>query len=115
MKGGDIKMENLNQKIEGKMKARETKVGNSWRPEPGEILEGIVEKLGDTITDFGDQSFMEVTTGLGKVTVWLNPILQEQVEAEEVSTGDHIAIKFIGMKKSRKGNRQYKDFVLVKE
>lgn len=107
-------MENLNQKIEDKMKERETKVGNSWRPEEGEVLEGVVEKLGDTITDFGDQSFLEISTGLGKYTVWLNPILQEQVEAEEVGKGDHIAIKFLGLKKSKKGNRQYKDFVLVK-
>jgi len=107
-------MENLNQKIEAKMKQRETKIGNSWRPEEGEILEGVVEKLGDSITIYGDQSFLEVTTGLGKVTVWLNSILQEQVEEEEISKGDHIAIKYLGLKKSKKGDRQWKDFIVVK-
>lgn len=107
-------MENLNEKLAEKEKARATSIGNTWRPEEGEVLEGIVEKLGDTITEYGDQSFVEVTTGLGKYTVWLNSILSEQVEAEEVAKGDHIAIKFLGLKKSRKGDRSYKDFVLVK-
>lgn len=107
-------MENLNEKIEAKMKERETKIGNSWRPEPNEILEGIVEKIGSTITDYGDQNYIEVATGLGKYTVWCNSILQEQIDEESVAVGDHIGIKFLGLKTTKGGKRKYKDFILVK-
>lgn len=105
----------LTEKLAEKEKERQTAVGNSWRPEPGEVIEGVVGKMGDTITDYGDQSYIELATGLGKVTVWLNSILAEQVEKEDIKAGDSIAVKFIGFKNSKKGNRKYKDYILVKE
>ncbi len=107
-------MDNLMEKLNEKEKYRQG-ASNSWRPEPGEAVEGIVEKIGDTITEFGDQSYVELATGMGKVVVWLNSILQEQVDKEDVKRGDRIAVKFIGFKNTKKGNRKYKDYVLVKE
>jgi hypothetical protein len=105
----------LKEKLAEKEKQRSTSIGNSWRPKEGDTIEGIIEKVDETITEFGEQHFLELATGDGKVTVWCNSILNEQVESEDVKPGDHILIKFLGLKKSRKGNRSYKDYLIAKE
>jgi hypothetical protein len=107
---------NLKEKLAEKEQERQTNTGNSWRPEPGETIEGTIKRVNETtITEYGEQSFIELTTADGTVTVWCNSILSEQIESEDVKPGDHVAIKFLGLKKSKRGNRQYKNYILVKE
>lgn len=79
----------------------------SWRPNEGEIIEGVVKDLGKTITDFGEQNYLTLETTDGKVfTVWLNKILQEQAEKEGVQVGDKIALNIWEKSKAQKIKRK---------
>ncbi len=103
-----------------KLKEKEQEKGKKsifWRPNPGDILEGRVLAIGSTITSFGDGDYVELETTDGqKITIWLNSILKKLVEQEDVSEGDRVAIKFVGVVTSSKNKkRAYKDYVLVKD
>jgi len=114
-KGGD--MTDLSRKLEEKKKER-SKHGKSifWRPvNQGDRVEGIVRKMGTTITAYGESDFIELETDQGMVTVWLNSVLKRQVEEEKVREDDHIAIEFLGVVSSSKNKKKaYKDYILVK-
>ncbi|MFZ6007212.1 MAG: hypothetical protein ACOYU2_06105 [Nitrospirota bacterium] len=87
-----------------------------WKPEPDEIIEGIVEEMGETITPNGDAEFIQIQTDEGKkIMVFINSILQKLIVQEDVKTGDRIAIKYLGLVQSKKTNRKYKDYILVKD
>lgn len=108
----------LAEKIEQKEKERQTRFQTIfWKPQPGEVLEGTVRALGTTITTYGEQEYADVETADGTVyTVFLTRLLQDLFDAEGISEGDRIAIKFVGIKASAKNkNKTYKDFVVVKD
>lgn len=87
-----------------------------WKPEPGGIIEGVVEEVGETITENGDAEYVQIATDDGKkFMVFQNSVLKKLIEAEDVTIGDRIAIKFIGLTQSKKSKRKYKDYILVKE
>lgn len=87
-----------------------------WRPEEGEILEGVVTEMGETITEFGDAEYLQLLTDNGKkFMVFLNSALHRLIEAEDVKTGDRIAIKYLGLVQSKKTKRKFKDYILVKD
>lgn len=87
-----------------------------WKPEKGEVLEGTVDEIGHTITDYGDADFISLTTDdEQKYMIFLNSVLSRLVDEEDVRPGDRIAIKYIGMKQSKKSNKKYKDYLLVKD
>ena len=106
----------LDQKLKEKEQERQ-KNRTIWKPEKeGEILEGKVTQLGRTITPFGEADFCEIMTSEGQVwTVFLNVVLADRFHEENVQKGDTIAIKFAGMKKSKKGKKTYRDFIVVKD
>ncbi len=97
-----------------KLKEKKQRQGYVWHPEVGEILEGKVSEMGDTITANGDAKYAHMETETGKITVFLNSVLQKQFEEEKVDEGDTIAIEFLGMVMSQKGKREYKNFCVVK-
>lgn len=86
-----------------------------WKPQEGEILEGVVTEFGETITEFGDAEYAQVETEGKKYMVFLNFGLKKQVDAEGVKEGDRVAIKFLGLVQSKKSKRKFKDYLLVKE
>jgi hypothetical protein len=47
--------------------------------------------------------------------VYVNKILGDQIDAEAVGKGDRIAIKFLGLEKSKRGNKRYKNYLLAKD
>jgi len=99
-----------------KLAAKKAGQGETWKPETiGDILEGKVIELGDTITEYGEAKYAHLETENGKVTVWLNSVLQQQFTDEKVEEGDVIAIEYTGMTKSKNGKRAYKSFVVVKD
>jgi len=114
-KGGD--MTDLSRKLEEKKKER-SKHGKSifWRPvNQGDRVEGIVRKMGTTITTFGESDYLELETDQGMMTVWLNSVLKRQVEEEKVHEDDHVMIEFLGVVSSSKNKKKaYKDYILVK-
>lgn len=86
-----------------------------WKPKEGDVLEGIVQKRGTTITQYGERDFIEVITDEGKTyTIFCNKVLIEQ--AEGVGKGERIAIKYLGEVQSAKaGKKKYKDYILVSD
>jgi len=87
-----------------------------WRPEEGEILEGVVTEMGETITENGDAEYLQLSTDDGKkFMVFINSVLHRLIEQEDVKTGDRIAVKFLGLVQSKKTKRKFKDYILVKD
>jgi len=109
-------MSKLDQRLKEKEQER-ARVRTIWKPEKeGEILEGKVTQLGRTITPFGESPYCEIATQDGQVwTVFMNVVLADRFKEENVQKGDTIAIKFAGMKKSKKGKKTYRDFVVAKD
>ncbi len=110
-------MGNLIDKIKEKEQERQKEFSVLfWKPEPGQIVEGVVEEIGNTITEHGDAEYVQIATDEGKkFMVFLNSVLHKLMEAEEVKVGDRIAIKYAGLVESKKSKRKFKDFILVKE
>ena len=87
-----------------------------WRPEPGEIIEGEVIEMGETITENGDAEYVQICADDGKkFMVFINSVLQKLILSEDVKVGDRIAIKFLGLVKSKKSKHKFKDYILVKD
>ena len=87
-----------------------------WKPAEGEILEGVVTEMGDTITEHGDAEYLDIETDGGKkFTVFINSVLRKLIAGEDVKVDDRIAIKYLGLVQSKKSNRKFKDYILVKE
>lgn len=98
-----------------KLKAKKEQQSGVWHPEEGDILEGRVTEIGNTITANGDAKYAHIETEQGKVTVFLNSVLQKQFEQEKVDIGDTIGIEFLGKVKSRKGkNKEYFNYLVAK-
>jgi len=105
----------LDQKLKEKEQERQ-KNRTIWKPEKeGETIQGKVTKIGKTITPFGEADYMEVETSPGQFqTIFMNVVLADRIREEGVNQGDTIAIKYMGMRKSKKGKKSYRDFVVAK-
>lgn len=87
-----------------------------WKPQEGEIIEGTIEEIGETITEYGDSEYVQIPTDdQKKYMVFINSVLKKLVEAEDVKVGDRVAIKYLGLSQSKKTKRKYKDYILVKD
>jgi len=112
-------MSALSEKLEAKVKAKEQAKRQSqrqiWKPQKeGETLHGTVVALGTTITPFGEAEYCDIKEDDGKTwTVFLNKVLKDQFEADFVQKGTRVLIKFMGLKNSKKGSRQYKDYLVI--
>jgi DNA helicase TIP49 (TBP-interacting protein) len=104
-----------------KLKEKESEIEKGydvlfWKPEPGEIIEGVVGEIGTTITGFGDSDYIQIQTEDDKkYMIFCNGYLKRLLEEEEVQEGDFIAIKFAGYVQSKKyKTRKFKSYILVK-
>ena len=99
-----------------KLKAKKEAGANSafWKPNEGDVLEGEVILIGTTITENGDAKYCDIQTETGKLSVFINSVLEKQFAQEGVEEGDTIAIEYLGKVKSKKGKREYKNYVVVK-
>src|SRR5271157_3116912 len=112
--GGENSMSALTEKLKAKKQALNDSA--FWHPEEGDTLEGEVVKRGTTITREGEAEFAEIATEDGKiVTIFLNSVLLKEFEKEKIEEGDTIAIEYLGKVKSRKSQREYKNFIAVKD
>src|SRR5271157_5808955 len=112
--GGENSMSALTEKLKAKKQA----INDSafWHPEEGDVLEGEVVKRGTTITREGEAEFAEISTEEGKIlTVFLNSVLIKEFDKEKIEEGDTIAIEYLGKVKSQKSQREYKNFIAVKD
>lgn len=101
-----------------KLKVKKQAINDAafWHPEEGDVLEGELVKKGTTITREGEAEFAEIATEEGKiVTVFLNSVLIKEFDKEKVEEGDTIAIEYLGKVKSQKSQREYKNFIVVKD
>jgi len=114
-KGGEI-MSTLTEKLREKQAGQAKNGRQVWKPEEGEILEGVVTQMGSTITQFGDAEYLDIKDDQGHVwTVFLSKVLKTKIDEELVEEGDRVAIEFLGLKKAAKGTKKYKDYLVVCE
>jgi hypothetical protein len=108
-------MANLEQKLHEKERER-MKKRIIWKPEKEEVLTGKVLVIGKTITPYGEADYCELATDTGEVfTIFMNAVLSDRFRKENVQVGDLVAIKFLGMKKAKKGKKSYRDFIVAKD
>ncbi|AFL73571.1 hypothetical protein [Thiocystis violascens] len=75
-----------------------------WKPEPGEILEGVITGSRKVQGPFGDQDQMLVQTPGGSVVaVWLTAWLLGQLRAQAADVGDLLSLIFIGKDQGSRG------------
>lgn len=68
-----------------------------WKPEPGEILEGVIAGSRRVQGPFGDQAQALIQTPKGNVVaVWLTAWLLGQLRANSAEIGDLISLTFVG-------------------
>lgn len=76
----------------------------TWKPQPGDILEGRIEGARKTDGPFGIQEQMLVRTPAGElVAVWLGKWLVGQLRANGAELGDLISLTFHGKEVGRSG------------
>lgn len=100
--------------ISEKLKAKKEAQAEPWHPNVDDILEGIVTEIGETQTDNGLAKYAHVETDTGKVTVFINSVLQKQFEQEKVEEGVSIGIQYLGKVKSKKSDNEYKNYLVVR-
>ncbi|MEA3642964.1 MAG: hypothetical protein VBE63_23925 [Lamprobacter sp.] len=95
-------------------KARLSAEIDTWRPEPGNVLEGAIVGSRQESGPFGPQHQALVQTPSGQVTaVWLTPWLLERLRAEDAEIGSLISITFHGQAQSQTGKRYNRMTVVV--
>jgi len=109
-------MSALTEKLREKQAGQAKNGRQIWKPKEGEILEGVVLKMGSTITQYGDAEYCDIRDDQGETwTVFLSKVLKDKIDEELVEEGDRIAIEFLGMKKAAKGTKRYKDYLVACE
>ena len=95
-------------------KARLSAEIETWRPEPGDVLEGALIGSRQETGPFGPQHQALVQTpGGAVVAVWLTPWLLERLRSEEAEIGSLISITFHGQAQSQAGKRYNRMTVVV--
>lgn len=86
-----------------------------WKPNVGEEVEEVIIELGVTSTEYGAVQHADIITNeKNKSRIFINTILEEQFEKENIEKGDTIRVKFLGLKPSKKNPKKtYKDYVLA--
>lgn len=78
----------------------------TWKPEPGETLEGAIVGSRKESGPFGPQHQMLVQRIDGAVmAVWLTPWLTERLREEGAEVGSLVALTFHGQEQARNGRR----------
>lgn len=76
----------------------------TWRPAPGDVLEGVIVGSRKVNGPFGEQPQALVKTpGNTVVAVWLTKWLLGQLRAQEADRGDLVSLTFHGRETSRAG------------
>ena len=88
----------------------------TWRPEPGQTLEGVITRRAEVTTKYGDTEVLEVEDDNGNVwTVWCSNVRLSQALAQlDPTEGDRIRIRYDGPVDAGKGRtlREYRVAVL---
>ncbi len=85
-------------------KARLNTKITAWKPEPGEILEGIIAGSRKVEGPFGEQMQALIQTPEGAVVaVWLTPWLLGQLQTQDANIGDLLSLTFVGKETSTRG------------
>ena len=83
---------------------------NVWKPEPGESRAGRVTSISSGKGKQGNSTLASFTEQDGApFSVWLNTVLLDEFEKQQISVGDVVAIKYFGIKTGESG-RDYKCF-----
>ena len=85
-------------------KARLESENQTWKPSPGETLEGVIAGSRKVEGPFGEQTQVLVQTPEGTViATWLTEWLLGQLRAQAADIGDLISLHFIGKEAGRRG------------
>ena len=77
-----------------------------WKPEPGEILEGVIVGWREVDGPYGLQWQAVTQTVMdGRMSaVWLNPWLKDELKRLGARRGDLMSLSFLGRETSRRGS-----------
>ena len=91
--------------------------GEIWKAnDVGDKLGGVCLNRRQEKSDFGDYlcTLLDIKSAIdGKIyTVWADTMMERLIQQNDVQRGDHVAIRFEGKKKGKKG-RDYNAWTLV--
>ena len=72
--------------------------------EIGDEVQGIVVEMGEVTLEDRNAGYIHIKSEKGVGTLWLGKVLTEAVIKNNVSKGDYIGVKFLGLKPARKGS-----------
>ncbi len=79
--------------------------------EKEKIVAGFLRRVEENAGEFGSSLYtLETETG-ERIAVWGNKIMDDQLAT--VSLNSRVQIEYLGVKKTKKGNREYKDFEVL--
>ena len=78
----------------------------TWKPSPGDVLEGALVGSQEMTGPFGQQTQAVIQTIEGAfVAVWLNPWLLTQFRQQGADIGDLVSLTFHGQEQGKSGKR----------
>lgn len=79
--------------------------------EKEKTVAGFLRRIEENTGEFGSTLYtLETETG-ERISVWGNKIMDDQLATVPMNTW--VQIEFTGIKKTKKGNREYKDFEVL--
>ena len=79
--------------------------------EKEKVVAGYLRRVEENAGEYGSNLYtLETETG-ERIAVWGNKIMDDQLATVPVNTW--VQIEYLGLKKSKKGNREYKDFEVL--
>ncbi|MBK5965715.1 hypothetical protein CCR95_16910 [Thiocystis minor] len=77
---------------------------NTWKPAPGDVLEGVLAGSRMASGPFGEQRQMIIQTPAGAlIAAWLTDWLLSQMKAQQAERGDLVSLMFHGREQGKTG------------
>jgi hypothetical protein len=83
----------------------------SWAPEPGDKVEGIVVRKDTVPTQYGPRPLLEIDADGGRTTVWCGTAILQRV-FEKAEPGYFLTLVYEGEVENPKTGRSYKNYTV---
>ena len=95
------------------LRQKATNAPESWTPEPGDGLVGILIGHQKAVGTYGENYQMLIQDETGAITAaWMTQWLKENLKVQGAETGDLVALTFLGKRQSPSG-RPYNAYSLL--
>lgn len=82
-----------------------------WRPEPGDVVIGVVDEVTSREGDYGPYPLIVIEQEDGELVAVhaFHTVLKNEIEAQAPSVGDEIGVKYLGTQEPKGGLKKGQD------